>query len=164
MNLLDIIVTVFICFFVAVGFKRGFVKEVQSLGIWIVSGMVAWLFAAEVGRVFSSTIASPQMRSLAGFAVLFIIIFMFGKFLMNTLNKQFKGNAWTRLPNTILGAAMGGARGLYIVTMVVMVVGLTGVPKFSWWQQSLFAPTLGEIALAASAFLPRDVSRHISYN
>jgi membrane protein required for colicin V production len=68
------------------------------------------------------------------------------------------------LPNLILGGVTGALRGVFIILIAVLLMGLTSAPSQSWWKGSVFAKPLGNLALAASKYLPKDVSRHIRYN
>lgn len=163
MNMFDIIIAVFVLVIVAIGFNRGFIREVQSLGIWIISVGLAWFFAPDMGKLFSG-IDSRSMRVVTGFTVLFIAIYFLGSAILRMINKNVRTNAWLKMPNHIMGAAMGFARALFIVIIIVLLVGLTALPQRDFWQQSRFAPLLADLALASARFLPRDVSRHIRYN
>jgi membrane protein required for colicin V production len=164
MNALDWAVAVVFAIFVALGFRRGFLRETMSLATWFAAGTLAWLFAADVGPVFSAWLRTPPARTVAGFAVVFVVVFVLGTVLGYLVRRWLLVRPWTRFVNYLLGGATGAVRGLLVLVLAVLVAGLTPAPQQSWWRESVFMPPLEAIAQKASAYLPRDVLRYISYN
>ena len=164
MNALDWVVVVVFAFFVALGFRRGFLRETMSLLTWFAAGALAWLFAADVAPVFSVWLRSPAARTVAGFAVVFVVVFVVGTVLGYLIRRWLLVRPWTRFVNYLLGGGTGAVRGLLVLVLAVLVAGLTPAPKQPLWRQSVFMPPLETLAQRASVYLPRDVLRYISYN
>lgn len=55
-----------------ISIKRGFVKEALSLVVWIVAGVVAWLFGGAVAQHLTNFIDIPSARVIAACALLFV--------------------------------------------------------------------------------------------
>ncbi len=164
MNILDWIVAVLFAFFVALGFRRGFLRELTSLATWFASGALAWLFAADVGPVFSPWFREPAPRTAAGFVAVFVIVFVIGSVLGYLVRRWLLVRPWTRFVNYLLGGGTGAVRGLLVLVLLTLLAGLTPVPRQPWWRDSMFVPPLQNLAQAAAAYLPQDVLRYISYN
>ncbi|TMG82550.1 MAG: CvpA family protein [Betaproteobacteria bacterium] len=63
----------------------------------------------------------------------------------------------------IFGALLGIARGVLIVVIGVLLVGLTTLPRQDWWQNSLFAPSLVNLALTVRPWLPQAWSERLNF-
>lgn len=163
MNAFDLIIAVVLFFYIALGVKRGFVREVFSLGIWIFAGGLAWTFADNVGRWYASSIEEPTLQLVAGFITLFVLTFVIGAVAAHLINKVMLSRPWLKVPNFVLGGLTGGVKGGVIVMVAVLLIGLTGLPKQDWWRKSLFAPRIADLALKAAQYLPQDVTKHIRY-
>jgi membrane protein required for colicin V production len=163
MNTFDLIIAIVFFFYVALGVKRGFVREVFSLGTWIVAGGLAWTFADNVGRWYSASIKEPTLQLVAGFITLFVLTFVVGAVVTHLVHKVMLSRPWLKIPNLLLGGLTGGAKGGVIIMVAVLLIGLTGLPKQDWWRQSLFAPRLAALALKVAHYLPQDVAKHIRY-
>jgi len=64
----------------------------------------------------------------------------------------------------ILGGVFGLARGALIVLVLVLLAGLTSLPKRPVWRDAVLSPPLEALALSVKIWLPGDLSRRISYN
>jgi membrane protein required for colicin V production len=164
MNTLDWIIAVVFMVFVALGFRRGFLKEVLSLVSWLVSAVVAWLFASDVAPFFSVWLHEPAARIGAGFVATFVLVFLVTTTAGILLRRWLLVRPWTRFVNYLLGGVTGAGRGILVLVLLTLVAGTTSAPRQPWWRQSLFMPTLQEVALEIGGYLPRDVLRYISYN
>jgi membrane protein required for colicin V production len=63
-----------------------------------------------------------------------------------------------------LGSIFGLARGLLLVIAVVLLAGLTGLPRSGWWQDSLLAGPLVAAALGVAAYLPPAWAAALDYS
>jgi membrane protein required for colicin V production len=103
------------------------------------------------------------VRQVLAFFVLFVAAFLAGTVAAVLVNKFVLKQEAVRVPNMLLGGVLGAARGGFILVILFMLAGLTAVPRASWWQESLLAPYVQRAAVFASAYIPRDVARHIRY-
>lgn len=151
---------VFIC--VVIGLLRGFVKEVFSLAFWVLAIWVSLRFCREFSSFLESTISQPSVRITASFVALFAITLSLGGligFLLNVLIEKTGLTFMDRFGGIIFGAV----RGMIIVTVVVMLAGLTPLPKDSWWVQSTVIPPFQLLAVWLRDHIPSGLTEHISY-
>lgn len=163
MNIFDLILLVVFIFFVAIGIYRGFIKESLSLLAWLLAAASAWFFADNVGSLLHGLIAEPTLRVIVGFALIFVIIFVLTAIAKHYLHQFFMSRVYLKIPNYLLGGAIGGIRGGFIIIVVFLVMGLTSLPKQDWWRSSYLAPKIETVALKCADYLPSDVARHIRY-
>lgn len=118
-----------------IGFTRGLIREVVSLGIWIGAAIVAWLYYKPVASMLEAWISTPLVRlGVAILILIFLVLFLgavFGHFLARLVEK-------TGLTGTdrLMGVAFGAVRGALLVAMVVFLGALTPVADDVWWQES----------------------------
>lgn len=159
----DLVLGAFFAFFVAIGLYRGFIKEALSLAAWFLAAAAAWFLADKVGDLMSSFIAEPTVRVIAGFVLIFVVVFVVTAIAKHYLHQFFMSRVYLKVPNFLLGAVVGGVRGGFIIIVVFLIAGLTALPRQSWWRESEIAPHIQPVALKVADYLPRDVARHIRY-
>ena len=163
MNAFDYLLIAVLITFAVTGALRGFVLEVLSLILWPLAAFVAWLFADGVAVWFKSWISDPQLRTVAAFVTVFLAVFIIGTVVVFLIHRALPLRGALRTPNVIMGGLVGIVRGAVIVIIVFLVGGITSLPERPWWRESLLAPYFQKAAVLASAYLPRDVARHIRY-
>ena len=62
-----------------------------------------------------------------------------------------------------LGGVFGVLRGIAVLIVLVLLAGVTPVPRDDWWQQSIFIGRLEAGALWARDFLPPDLAGAVTY-
>jgi membrane protein required for colicin V production len=163
MNAFDGVIMVVLVAFTLIGALRGFVLEVLSLVLWPAAALIAWLLAEPVGALFEPLVGEPRLRLVAAFVLVFLVAFVLGTIGVYVINRVLPLRGVLRKPNALLGGAAGFARGAIVIVLVFLLAGVTQLPQRSWWQESLLAPYFERVALAAGAWLPRDIARHLSY-
>jgi membrane protein required for colicin V production len=63
----------------------------------------------------------------------------------------------------MFGTFFGVARGLAIAFVLVLVGGMLGMAKETWWVDSLFAPPLETAVIASKPWLPEVVAERIRF-
>ena len=61
-----------------ISLRRGFFKEALSLLIWIVAGVVAWMFGGALAQHLTDFIETPSVRVIAACAMLFVVTLLLG--------------------------------------------------------------------------------------
>jgi len=132
---------------------RGFVREVFSLITWIAAFLIAFNFGESLGALFSDHIKSEKMCFIIAFAILFFSTLIIGaivNYLVSTLVQK------TGLSGTdrVMGMVLGGARGVLIVSILIILAGFTAIPKDSAWQQSVLLPELKGCVVWVEQYIP----------
>jgi membrane protein required for colicin V production len=159
----DLLILVTLVIFVALGAWRGLLREAVLMLTWVLSGVLAWFYAAPISRQFSGMIPDAVLRQLLAFALIFVLVFVLGLIASWFLHKFFPRRGVFRLANTALGSVMGAARGIALVVAVFLVAGLTSIPQRDWWRESAFTPVFERAAVYVAGYIPRDIARHIRY-
>ena len=118
-----------------IGLFRGFIKESFSLAIWAVAIWIGLTFSRSFS-VFIDFIKSPSARIIVAFVILFIITLILGALISYLLGELVKKTGLSG-SDRFAGMIFGIARGLIVVSIIVMLAGLTPLPEDPWWKESV---------------------------
>ena len=158
----DLIVLSIIIISVVVSLMRGFVKEALSLTGWLASLWIAMSFSSGMAEIFGSSISDQTLRLLAAFISLFVLSLLVFS-IVNYFATQFVQRAGLTGVDRTIGSVFGFLRGILLVTIIVMLLGLTTLPKESWWDESFFMFRFEVIATWLKDLLPDDIARYFQY-
>ena len=142
---------------------RGLIREVLSLVAWLVAGWVAFKFAGPLGDQMAGMVSVPSVRmALAFIGLLIAVLCVFG--VLNFLLGKLIDSTGLSATDRMFGVIFGLARGIAIITVLVMLAGLTPLPRDPWWRESLFLSRFEQLAKLAIAWLPPRFSKHFEYD
>ena len=136
---------------------RGFVKESISLATWIVAGVIAFRYFSAVAVLLEPYIASATLRLMVGGGVLFVLTLIVGAIVNFIIGKMVSGTGLSGTDKA-LGVIFGGARGVLIVAMVVLIASLTPAPTTEAWQNTLSIGFFEGIAEWIKSVIPEDAA------
>jgi membrane protein required for colicin V production len=144
---------------VLMGLWRGFIGEVLALACWVLAFWFAWRFGDKLAQQFSA-IDEPSVRLLLGYAICFVAVLIAGAIVSFLMRKLIAGSGLSG-SDRMLGMVFGLVRGLALVTLTVLLLGFTPLPRDPWWHQSQLVPVFQRYAQWLSARLPPDVTKHL---
>jgi membrane protein required for colicin V production len=153
MSWLDLVIIVIIVLSALISVIRGFVKETISLITWIVAGILAFRYFAPLAELLEPYVSAPTIRNIAAFAVLFISTLVIGA-IINFIMNQLVSRTGLSGTDKALGVVFGAARGVLIVTMIVLLASLTPMPEASWWQDSAMMGFFQQLAGWLKGIIP----------
>jgi membrane protein required for colicin V production len=145
-----------------VGGLRGVVSEMLGLIAWVAAFIAARTWATPAGDLLMAGLDDLLWRQLLGFAAVFIavlLLFAMVRWLMTLLLKA----VGLRPLDRVLGALFGVARGMLVVLALVLLGGLSPLPREQWWRQAMFAAPLETMVLSARPWLPAELAKRIRY-
>ena len=158
MNAADLVILAVLALSMVIGLVRGLVGEVLSLVRWIAAFWVAAVFGAPVGGIYGQWLHAPAERIVAGSITCFVGVLIVGGLLAWAMRRML---TWSglRLGDSFLGMVFGLARGLLLVTFVVLMLGFTPVPREAdWYQRSVLLPAFQDGAGWLAGALPAEVT------
>lgn len=138
-NWVDLLIFSVIGISALISLTRGFVKEALSLVIWVVAGVVAWLFGGSLAQHLAPYIESPSLQVIVACAILFVSTLLAGG-LINFLIARLILVTGLSGTDRFLGIFFGAARGALLVTIVVGLISLSPVIEELAWRDSLLIP------------------------
>lgn len=163
MNGFDILLLAVLVVCGVLGALSGIVRAAVGLCVWVLAGLVAWLFSEPVAAALKGTIAEPTLRLLMAFVIVFALVLVGGTLTGRMIHRLVEAAPVLKLSNRVLGAFAGVTGGVALVLVVFVLAGLTSVPQQRWWRHSALAPYFQSMAVFVGEYLPSDLARHIRY-
>lgn len=161
MTTLDLIVVGVLAVSAGLGLMRGLIREVFSLGAWL----LAFLFAKSLAPFLAPVIpgiGSEALRHFAAIVLVFVLILVLATMSGAILAGMVK---WVGLGfyDKLMGFVFGALRGGVIVLLFTLLAGLTALPRTQFWQGALLSGPLEALAARALPWLPASLAEHIHY-
>lgn len=143
------------------GLVRGLVREVFSLGAWV----LAFLFAKSLAPFVAPMVPGVESEALQHFAAIvlvFVVILVVASLSGAVLAGMVK---WVGLGlyDKFMGLVFGALRGGIIVLLLTLLAGLTALPQTRIWQDALIRGQLESCARMAMPWLPSSLVEHLRY-
>ncbi len=162
MNWVDYLIIIFITLSILIGLWRGFLREVISLATWIGAFVIALLFAEDAATLLVDQIQVPSLRIATAFGGLFLVTLLIGG-LIGILASYLVDYTGFTGTDHFLGAIFGLGRGAIIITVLVLVAGLTPLPNDPWWHKSALISHFQDGALWLRDYLPPNLAKNINF-
>jgi membrane protein required for colicin V production len=160
MTWLDVSVIAIIALSAVFGIFRGFVKEMLSLAVWVLSFWVASRYSPLLASHWEGAISYPNLRAALAFVALLLVVLVAGFLVTAAVVRLVRASAVSG-PDRALGGVFGLLRGVVIVTIVVMAAAWTPLGRGQAWDDSRLAGHFRTLAAWASGQLAAGIGRHI---
>jgi len=141
---------------------RGAVRELLSLAGWVVAFMAAKSMAASFAPLLPASIEDASIRMSVAFIAIFLATLL-AMGLVAILASAMIKTVGLGFVDRFLGSLFGLVRGLLVVLLMVLVAGLTTLPREPFWQKALLSKPLETAVTMMMPWLPQDLSAHIHY-
>ena len=162
MTIFDYVVLCILIASIVISTLRGLIKEILSLVSWIVAFVVANMYGAQLAPLLPDMIPGEALRLIAAFVALFIGVRLLMALVMLAIDAIIKASGLS-LADRGLGGLFGLARGIVIVLAVVIVCGMTDLPKQDFWKNAMFSPLAETGVRTIKPFLPASIARHVTF-
>lgn len=159
---IDIAIIAVVGLSAVIGFFRGFLREALGLATWIVAFWLAFIMATPVADHLKPWIDVDSARLAAAFALVFIVVLICGAIFNYLLGRLISGTGFAGTDRA-LGIVFGVVRGVAVLILLVLLAGVTPVPRDNWWQHSVFVGQLEQGAIWVRGYLPPNIAQAISY-
>lgn len=128
-----------------VGLLRGLFREVMSLAVWIAALWVAGRHAGWLAPHLADWVPNAALRLWAARLAVFIGVLVAGGILTWLLAMAVHGSRLSA-PDRMAGMVFGLARGVLLVAITSLLLGLSGFSDEPWWRQSKLIPYAAPVA------------------
>lgn len=162
MTVFDYAVLAVVGLSILLSMMRGFLREILALAGWVAAFFVARFYTLELAPLLPESIPTESLRLLAAFVILFLATLLVSSLLAIALSEVFKkvGLGWL---DRWLGAVFGLARGVFIVSVLVLLAGLTSVPQDARWRNAMFSAPFEALVTSALPWLPAGIANHVKF-
>ncbi len=157
---------IFVSFIISglISLFQGFIREMFSLLAWLSSLAVAILFLDELANVLTLFIPFADLRVGIALVTLFFSTFLVAQWLNYLIINLLVGRTALTVSERMLGVCFGIIRGGVIVTLAIMLTGLTHLPKTQEWQESILIQYFKPIVWELHKQLPADVAKQFNFD
>jgi len=142
------------------GAWRGLVFEILSLVSWVVAFVLAQWLGADVAQHLPMGGASELLRHAAGFVLVFVATVMLGG-LVAALLKQLMSAVGLRPVDRVLGAMFGVIRGVLLLLLATVLLGMTPVKDSPTWQESKGVGVAGVVLKELKPVVPPELEKFL---
>ncbi len=143
-------------------FWHGFTRLIASLVAWVVGVLAAIRLSGGFGNMLPDFGESPAARYVAAFAIILVVVLIVGALIGFLLSRLLQAVGLGFLDRS-LGAIFGFARGILVAVLLVLLAGMTTLPKSDWWQNASLSPALVTAALSLRPWLPKAWADQLDY-
>jgi membrane protein required for colicin V production len=144
------------------GAMRGIVVEVLSLVVWIAAFWLAFGYGAEVAGLFFAQMHDPAARLLAAYAAVFIAALIVGSLVTWLVGKLVRTVGLGGI-DRLLGLLFGVVRGCALACVLVLLLGMTALPREASWHASPLIPQFQRGAEWMKDWLPASAAQHVNF-
>ena len=160
---IDGLIVVTLVFSLVTGFFRGFVRETTALaafaaGLWLFTQFGPWL-----AQWLARYMTQPVGRWMAAGALVLLVAFVAGEVAGSLLGRLLRTPSLQTL-DRVLGGLLGVVRGSLIVVLLVLLAGLTPLPRMAMFQEARLLPPFLHGADLVIQHLPPQLSKHFHYD
>lgn len=157
----DIIIVCVIVLSIMIGLFRGFVKELISLTTWILAIILAVAYSGSMSSLMTFS-KEPFIQTVAAFFLIFITTVIIGAIINYVIGLLVRKTPFSA-PDRVLGSGFGLLRGVVIVTVVVLLSGLTPLTKAEWWTSSYSVEKFETLAIWVKDRLPEEHAKPFNF-
>lgn len=161
---IDIAIIIVLLLSAVPSYVRGFLREAISLATWVGAVVITLAYTSRFSTLLPrDVIQSPAARATISAIALFMICLSIG-WLARWLCRRIIAGRKVGVPDRLLGALFGLARGGVLVALVVLAAHLAPtLQQEAWWSASRLLPYWEELAEAIHERLPEDVAQHFVF-
>lgn len=149
----DLVLLAIIAISALLGLWRGLIRVLVSLAAWLLGGIAAFVFGADVAQLFAGAADPRPVHLLAGYGASFVGVFLIVVAIGWVVRRLVQSIGLSGV-DRVLGLAFGILRGGLIACLLVVVMGFTSVSQRPGWRDSQLLPLLLPSAQWVGARLP----------
>lgn len=162
LTLVDVAVIALVGVSVLFALWRGAVREVLSLASWVAAFFAAKILSPGLAGWFAPLSNYENVRLAAAWIAVFFVALIAVSVVAILVSGTLK-SIGLGFADRLFGALFGLARGFLIVTLLVLLGGLTSVPQTEAWQKAALRPTVESLGVFARSFLPEALAKYVKF-
>ncbi len=159
MNWLDYTILGIIILSIITGVLRGFIKELIAICVWALAIWLGYHYANSLDSFFTGWINDARIRYGIGFIIIMVATLVVGGICNAFLGMILKKSGLSAT-DRILGMGFGFLRGVFIASLVIVVLQMTSLEKQDSMKNSQLAAQFEPIVVTFKSYIPTLV-QHI---
>lgn len=159
---IDIAILVIIALSMVLSFFRGYVQEILSLVSWIIAVWIAFHFAPTFAPYLAHFTKSNTVQHVGAGFFLGLLGLMAGAVISFLAGRLIHVSGLSGI-DRLLGIVFGLVRGVFLIGVLVLLAGLTPLPRDPWWAESIFLKHFVVLAEWMRSYLPENIASNIIF-
>ncbi|MEE9446781.1 MAG: CvpA family protein [Arenicellales bacterium] len=162
MNLawIDIAVIAFFAISILIGIYRGFVKEILSLGSWVLAALLAFKFGEQAAVYVKPYITQAPLDLAVAYVGVFLISLVAFSIISHIIGQIFSASGMSGIDRS-LGSVFGALRAAAVISILILVARFMALDQQQWWLDSEFLVYFEPIVEWIKTYLPEDILKKI---
>lgn len=133
---LDLVIIGVIALSILTGLIRGFVKELIALGVWVIAVWLSFVYAKPVSEWLGAYIQDKSARVVLAYILIILGTLLAGG-IINSVLSFIMHRSGLSGTDRLLGACFGLIRGVFLVSLVMVMVRLSAFPEDEYAKKSV---------------------------
>ena len=135
------------------GILRGFVKELIALCIWALAIWLGYHYADRLDVFFQGWVEDARLRFGIGFIIIMVATLVIGGICNAFLGVILKKSGLSST-DRLLGMGFGLIRGIFVVSLVLVVMQMTSLVKQDGMKRSQLAAQFDPVVVTLKSYIP----------
>jgi membrane protein required for colicin V production len=142
---------------------NGFVRELFSVLAWVLSLILALSFFQDLANLLIIVFPGfPDLRLAVALISLFFMTFILLEWLSYLILNSI-GRTRISLFDRLLAVFFGMSRGCVIVTLLILLAGLTQLPTTNIWNNSVLIQPFKNVAIIMRRLMPLETAKQFKF-
>ncbi len=149
----DLIIVTVVGLSMLTGIFRGFMKEIISLGVWVLAFWLAMTYSQIAAGWVQPYITDKTVSTVVGFLLLLVGTLIVGAIVNSTISHLLHRSGLGSI-DRLLGMVFGFLRGILIVALAMLVMKMTSLPIKEYRSQSALYSTFDPLVSWLYVYTP----------
>lgn len=145
---------------ILIGLMRGAIRELFSMSGWFLAFYCANAWHTSLLKYLSSQISNETIQVIVAFIMIFLLVLLAASLLSLVLTSFIKAVGLGGV-NRLLGGFVGALRGLLLTCTLILLAGMTSLPKDARWTNAMFSAPLEALVMQCLPFLPDSIAQKV---
>ena len=144
-NVLDLIFIVTIIISLIIGIFRGLVREILSLGSWVMAFVMTYLYGSLIAIYINDIFRNVTLSYFLAYIGVFLATLIFMSLISKGIGKIFSLSGLKGI-DRVFGGLFGISRAFLIISGVLIFAPMTKIAEKPWYQESIVIPYIEPVS------------------
>ncbi len=155
---LDYLIIGIIGLSIITGLFRGFIKELTALCIWVLAIWLAFTYTSTLDPWLQPYIDEATARKIVAFIAILLATIIVGA-ILNTLLSLILHRSGLSAMDRLFGMCFGLVRGVFIVSLIILIVKMTSLAEQEFIHQSQLYPKFDPVVNWLQGYTPEMIKK-----
>lgn len=158
LNMVDYVILGMIALSIITGLFRGFVKEIIALSVWILAIWFGITYADQLAPWIRPYVSDKTAVFAGGFVVILLATLIVGGIISGMFGFLLRRSGLSGT-DRLLGMGFGFIRGVFMISLIILVINMTSFAKDRLVIQSSLYPCFKPVVNWMNGFMPTFIKK-----